>query len=303
MPGQPDALLAKKVRLSLVTSGRDLVDHQLTPNSRQLGSPPLVVADPDFDQVSGFASDVCPLTTAYQHQRSRDMGGLKVWQPLPGTAKEGRQLAELLGGLLHSGEAATTIAVQQARGPRVLHIATHGFFLPDQSEPPAGPEQVLKPPQCNDLLANFRGEDPLLRSGLVFAGANHPAADPEEDDGYLTAQEAIHLDLQGTELVTLSGCDTGRGDIHTGEGVYGLQRALIVAGARSLLLSLWAVPDEATCEFMVRFYTLLKQGAGRNEALVAVQKEFRQHNNIVWRHPYYWGAWQLIGDTGPIEGL
>jgi CHAT domain-containing protein len=70
-----------------------------------------------------------------------------------------------------------------------------------------------------------------------------------------------------------------------------------------MLLSLWAVPDEATCEFMVRFYTLLKHGAGRYEALVSIQREFRHHENVVWRHPFYWGAWQLIGDGGPIEGL
>jgi CHAT domain-containing protein len=229
------------------------------------------------------------------------MGALKAWAPLPNSAIEGQQISQLLGASLHTGSHATTITVQQAQRPRVLHIATHGFFLPDQSEPQE--RQSWMALDGHDLLARFRGEDPMLRSGLVFAGANHPVADPSEDDGYLTAQEAVHLDLQGTELVTLSACDAGSGDIRTGEGVYGLQRALIVAGARSMLLSLWPVPDAATCEFMVRFYTLLKQGAGRFEALVAVQRQFRQHDNVRWRHPYYWGAWQLIGDGGPISGL
>nr|WP_255143896.1 tetratricopeptide repeat protein [Synechococcus sp. EJ6-Ellesmere] len=300
LPHQPDQLLVETVNIRLVTSGRDLLDHHRTPESISSEGPGLVVADPSFDQSSGSSSQEPPDIASHQW-RSRDMGALTVWKPLPGTAKEGKQLAELLGASLLTGTAATTLAVQQTQRPRVLHIATHGFFLADQSEMQT--EQPWLPAEGNDLLARFRGEDPMLRSGLVFAGANHPVSDPQDDDGYLTAQEAVHLDLQGTELVTLSACDAGRGDIHAGEGVYGLQRALIVAGARSMLLSLWQVPDEATCEFMVRFYTLLKQGAGRYEALVAVQREFRHHDNFVWRHPYFWGAWQLIGDWRPIEDL
>lgn len=299
LPGDPEQLLAETVQLHLVTSGRDLVDRSGLQRGANGVQPALVVADPAFDHSAAPSSP----ESGGNLSRSRDMGSLKVWQPLPGTAREGKELAALLGADLRAGAAATTLAVEQAQHPLVLHIATHGFFLPDQDEAQAGPAQPWLPLQGHDLLANFRGEDPLLRSGLVFAGANHPVANPEDDDGYLTAQEAVQLALQGTELVTLSACDTGRGDVHTGEGVYGLQRALIVAGARSLLLSLWQVPDEATCEFMLRYYTLLKQGAGRFEALVTVQREFRQHDNVVWRHPFYWGAWQLLGDGGPIEGL
>jgi CHAT domain-containing protein len=259
-----------------------------------------VVADPSFDLKPGTPSPRDSDSSNHQ-LRSRDIGKLYAWEPLPGTAKEGREVAKLLGAQLLTGCDANTVAVQKAQRPRYLHIATHGFFLPDQ------PEQLPVQPWLSldrqDLLASFSGEDPMLRSGLVFAGANHPPADPDDDDGLLTALEAVHLDLQGTELVTLSACESGSGDIRTGEGVYGLQRAFIVAGARSLLLSLWPVPDDATCAFMLNFYTSLKEGLGRYEALVAVQQEFRLHENIVWRHPYYWGAWQLIGDGSPIEGL
>lgn len=300
LPGEPDRLLVETVTLQLLTSGRELLDQHQPAGAPSAVADPIVVAAPAFDQ--GFPSiDQVPQDSVDHQPRSRDMGALKAWAPLPNSAIEGQKIAELLGATLHTGSQATTVTVQQAQRPRVLHIATHGFFLPDQSEPQE--HQSWLPLDGHDLLARFRGEDPMLRSGLVFAGANHPVADPSEDDGYLTAQEAVHLDLQGTELVTLSACDAGSGDIRTGEGVYGLQRALIVAGARSMLLSLWPVPDAATCEFMVRFYTLLKQGAGRFDALVAVQREFRQHTNERWRHPYYWGAWQLIGDGGPIEGL
>jgi CHAT domain-containing protein len=228
------------------------------------------------------------------------MNSLGGWKPLPGTAEEGRQVAELLGAALLVEADATTINLQRAFRPKVLHTATHGYFLPNQ--PDSDADSIVLHLDSFGPLGNFRGEDPMLRSGLVLAGADHPDSNPN-DDGYLTALEATHLDLQGTELVTLSACDTGRGDIRTGEGVYGLQRALIVAGARSMLLSLWKVPDDATCDFMVRFYTLLKQGAGRYEALVAVQREFRNHRNPIWRDLSYWGAWQLIGDWRPIEGL
>lgn len=300
LPKQPDQLLVDAVSLRLVSSGRDLLDHPFTSERTAPAGSVLVVADPAFDLDPGASSPEDPDSSAPQ-LRSRDMQIFHSWEPLPGTAKEGREVAELLDAQLLTGSEATTLAIQKAHRPRILHIATHGFFLPDQAEQlQVQPWLSLDRP---DLVASFSGEDPMLRSGLVFAGANHPGTDPDEDDGYLTAMEAVHLDLRGTELVTLSACDSGSGDIHTGEGVYGLQRAFIVAGARSLLLSLWPVPDDATCAFMFRFYTFLKEGFGRYEALTSVQREFREHENIVWRHPYYWGAWQLIGDGRPIEGL
>ena len=165
----------------------------------------------------------------------------------------------------------------------------------------------------------------MLNSGIVLAGANRSlrpdrapavsasaslsqASQTNTDDGYLTAKEAAQLQLRGTELVVLSACDTASGDQQSGEGLYGLQRALSVAGARSTLLSLWKVDDAATLEFMVRFYKRLKSGQGRSDSLAAVQAEFR--SGLVkgpkgedWTHPYYWAAWQLVGDWRPISGL
>lgn len=293
-PGEPARWLTDTVAITLLTSGRDLLDVGDPIKSEGTS---VVVANPSFDH-SIVASGI---PDSEGGGRSRDMGSLEAWDLLPGTAEEGLRVAELLDASLLMESEATTINLQRAVHPRILHAATHGYFLPDQPDP--DPEGSMR--QIHDSfspLASFRGEDPMLRSGLVLAGANNPEANPH-DDGYLTALEATHLDLQGTELVTLSACDTGRGDIRTGEGVYGLQRALIVAGARSMLLSLWKVPDDATCAFMVRFYTLLKQGAGRYEALVGVQREFRNHSNPIWRDIYYWGAWQLIGDWRPIDGL
>jgi CHAT domain-containing protein len=130
---------------------------------------------------------------------------------------------------------------------------------------------------------------------LVFAGANQPDANPD-DDGYLTAAEATAMDLEGTELVTLSACETGLGGVRSGEGVYGLQRSLAVAGARSTLLSLWKVDDGLTVSFMERYYSRLKAGEGRADALRNTQSEFRNTKISTYNDIRVWGAFQLSGD-------
>ena len=139
----------------------------------------------------------------------------------------------------------------------------------------------------------------LQRSGIVLAGANQPCRPPEQD-GFLTAAEVIGMDLEGTELTTLSACQTGLGDVRSGEGVYGLQRALAVAGSRSSLLTLWKVGDAGTQAFMAEYYKRLRRGEGRAEALAATQAFFRRHTNEEYRHVYWWGAFQLSGDWRPL---
>ncbi len=245
----PAVTEGQQVQLRILTSGRDLLRLR-SPGPG--GQRALVLAAPDF-------------------------GSPGQWQPLPATAAEGRWIAERLGAALYQGSAATTVVLQEARGPRVLHIASHGFFTTGSG-------------------------DPLLNSGIVLAGANRSR--PAGDDGYLTAKEAAQLQLDGTELVVLSACDTASGTLQTGEGVYGLQRALTVAGARSTLLSLWKVDDDATAAFMQRYVALLKRGMGRMEALTAVQQEFRSNPpEPDWADHKFWAAWQLTGDGGPIPGL
>ena len=248
-------------------------------------------------------------------QRSAGLRGLTAWQPLAGTEQEARQLAPLLGGgAVISGPAATASVVLGQRAPRILHIATHGFFLADQpfAEANAGggpaatgpgglPVAGGGAPAERSAPATPSREDPLQRSGLVFAGANRPEANPS-DDGYLTAAEATAMDLEGTELVTLSACETGLGGVRSGEGVYGLQRSLAVAGARSTLLSLWKVDDGLTATFMQSFYQRLKAGEGRAEALRNTQAEFRDNKNSTYNDIRVWGAFQLSGDWRPLKG-
>src|SRR5262249_39953212 len=144
------------------------------------------------------------------------------------------------------GAAATEGALKAVHGPKVLHLATHGFFLPEGS-------------------AAEIHEDPLLRSGLVLAGANKLASG--DDDGILTALEASGLDLSGTRLVVLSACETGIGKVTNGDGVYGLRRALAIAGAESVVMTLWQVDDLATKELMAGYYAKLRAGQPRGAAL------------------------------------
>jgi CHAT domain-containing protein len=188
----------------------------------------------------------------------------------------------------------------------VLHLATHGFFLhegacqsawasargigglAETSRPEAGQE----PP--------IAGENPLLLSGLALAGANRrAAAGTDEDDGILTAEEVAALDLSGVEWVVLSACETGVGDIRAGEGVFGLRRAFQVAGAGTLIASLWSVDDQATQSWMKALYE------GRLEAHLDTVEAVRHANLTVLAdrraqrqstHPFYWGAFVAAGD-------
>lgn len=302
-PQQLGTPLAKVVQLRLLTTGRELVRlQQPAPPSTAA----LVMANPSYDRANARPAQATrPDTDSNGAQRRSAELGSSRWTPLPATQREGQQVASLLGSGLISGAAATTTNLQRQKGPALLHIASHGFFVADSEKEPAKPFLALQ--DQSTLLQPLRGEDPQLRSGLVFAGANQPDADPN-DDGYLTAAEAVNLNLKGTQLVVLSACSTGQGDVRTGEGVYGLQRSLTVAGARSTLLSLWKVDDAATAEFMSRFYKRLKAGEGRADALAAVQSEFRSGavrgpSGEDWSPPYYWAAWQLVGDWRPIQEL
>jgi CHAT domain-containing protein len=141
------------------------------------------------------------------------------------------------------------------------------------------------------------GENPLLRSGIALAGANERHSGANED-GILTALEVAQLDLHGTELVVLSACDSGIGDVQNGEGVYGLRRALVLAGAQTQVTSLWKVSDEATRTLMVDFYQRLLKGEGRSAALRHAQLAMLANPELA--HPYYWASFVPIGNWAPL---
>jgi CHAT domain-containing protein/Flp pilus assembly protein TadD len=191
----------------------------------------------------------------------------------------------------HLWEDALEEAMKEVNSPRVLVISTHGYFLEDVKR--ANEEGMLLGMQAERVI-----ENPLLRSGLMFAGcqgtlSNDSTARSEKaDNGILTAYEAMNLDLDNTELVVLSACETGLGEVKNGEGVYGLQRAFQVAGARTIIMSLWKVSDEATQELMTAFFDNWLSGMTKQEAFKKAELQVKAHYPV----PYYWGAFVMVGE-------
>ena len=170
--------------------------------------------------------------------------------------------------------------------PQILHIASHGYFMTDLSE--TGNAARVYGTHTQSIAAN-----PLLRSGLLLAGAEYSILNSPElkaEDGILTAYEAMNLRLNGTELVVLSACETGLGDIRNGEGVYGLQRSFLIAGAQSVMMSLWNVNDSSTAELMTLFYQNWLSGQSKHQALKQAQLSVKQQR----ADPYYWGGFVLV---------
>jgi CHAT domain-containing protein len=197
-----------------------------------------------------------------------------------------------------TGSRATEAAFKaEAPGRRVLHVATHGFFLGQQCESaldsPAGSTPAA-------AAARTARENPLLLSGLVLAGANLRHARPEDqDDGVLTAEEVASLNLRGVEWAVLSGCDTGAGEVRAGEGVMGLRRAFQVAGARTVIMSLWPVEDQTTGEWMRILYQgrltkRLSTADAVRQASLAVLRQRRARG--LSAHPFHWAAFVATGD-------
>ena len=144
-------------------------------------------------------------------------------------------------------------------------------------------------------------ENPLLRSGLALAGVNQLLGRADQgDDGVLTALEAAGLDLWGTKLVVLSACDTGVGEVKNGEGVFGLRRALSMAGSETQVISLWPVSDLGARDLMIEYYKALERGDGRGDGLRRVQLEMLKRKGR--RHPFYWASFIQSGEWANLEG-
>jgi CHAT domain-containing protein len=373
-------------RISYVSAGRDVLRFGAASDRRP--AEPVVAADPDFDLGMGTHAHqpvqqetakpaarggfwarlfgrrsaaparapapepaARPAPTAQAPARlSRDLDrGRYHFLRLPGTRAEGERVGRRLGVTPLLAGAALEGRLKACRSPRILHLATHGFFLPDQQLDLGHLSgRNLEPALAGDSagLGRLSGpgmENPMLRSGLALAGANtflRGGTLPDEaEDGLLTAEDVAGLDLLDTELVVLSACETGLGEVHAGEGVLGLRRAFIVAGAKTLVMSLWKVPDLATAFLMERFYdNLLTRGLERDLALSQAQRATRDatvgqlkpewltpemierlaasdaqarrrledlaakpDDHRPFEHPAYWGAFICQGDTAPLR--
>jgi CHAT domain-containing protein/Flp pilus assembly protein TadD len=282
--------LVERYSFTYLTSGRDLL--RFRPEG-QMAKAPVIVADPDFgerpaDRKAASSTGILDLTEAY-------------FPPLAATAQEARALKAILPqATVLTKDQATETALKQIASPNVLHIATHGFFLADKPEDAAETERQRKLLQQTGDLASLGGrlENPLLRSGLGLAGANLRKSG--DDDGILTAMEVAGLNLWGTKLVVLSACETGVGEVRTGEGVYGLRRALVLAGAETQVMSLWPVSDQGTRDLMIGYYKRLQAGEGRSEAMRQVQ--LRMLKDPRRRHPFYWASFIVSGEWANLDG-
>lgn len=312
IPSPDGKLQMERYDLRFLSSTKDILRHSQA--QAQTTSSAVLIGDPTFDltQAQQLAAmhklqeppSVSPVLLAVNlpPNLTRDGGSGSTLPRLPGTGAEVSAIAALMqqhewSVHMYTGDLAMKKAVETVNSPRILHIATHGFFLPDSqrgSVPGTGGTAVA---------------DPMLRSGLYFAGADRTLAGKPSsdgvDNGVLTAVEASNLNLASTELVVLSACNTGRGDVKTGEGVFGLRRALQEAGARDVLMSLWSVPDKETRQLMKRFYAKWLAGTEIHEALKEAQLEMRDkvklsHDGkdlrITGVHLFCWG----VNGTAPV---
>jgi tetratricopeptide (TPR) repeat protein len=286
--------------LQLVGSTKDLVKTKPA-TTKSLSA--LLIGNPAYSADSTqLASAAMPFknpntTDAYLPDNTRS--ATYQLKELPATQAEIDSIGAVLtkqGYRVHaySGKQAVEEVVKSADSPRILHLATHGAFLADPSPDKQDNTRLLM-----GMDMQRATENPLLRSQLYFSGAQETLSgkyplDATYDNGILTAYEAVNLNLRGTELVVLSACETGLGEVRNGEGAFGLQRAFQVAGARSVMMSLWKVSDSATSLFMSTFYRQWLQTGDKRQAFKATQQVLRANPN--YKHPYFWGAFVLVGE-------
>ncbi len=322
-------LLMDEYTISYLSVGRDVLRSQAQPT--RTANVPLVIADPDFD----LASDQTSIIRDRKAEFVNTLGSVHLSRA-PGTRFLGESVAQKLkNARLYLDSEAISTRLTTNPCPSIMLIATHGLFLPDsQQQSPALEHNLLS----GERFSTVKVENPMMRSGLAFAGANtwlSGATLPTPvGKGFVFAQDIASLDLWANELTVLSACDTARGDIKIGEGVFGLRRAFAVAGTKTLVMSLWKVPDKATALLMKHFFDNLQSGMGRADALQNAQAYIRkitvnqlrqsalgievlkellgvrelsasskidcQEKDTPLEHPFYWGAWICQGDTNSV---
>lgn len=255
--------LIDELEIVQVSSTKDLLHFS---SSSEIPKKALLVGRPTY-KIGGSAQPVLSSST-----RSFEL--LSNVSDLPGTQEEIEEISKLLAKknletqvLLKDN--ATEKEIKLALNNELVHIATHGFFLDDANE----------------------GVDPMLSSGLLLAGVSNRQKGTESEDGILTAYEIMNLSLSNLKLVVLSACETGLGEVSSGEGIYGLQRAFFVGGVETLVMSLWKVDDAATRDLMIEFYKEYLKSGNRKESFTTAQKKLKKK----YKDPIYWGAFVMIG--------
>jgi CHAT domain-containing protein len=283
-----------------LSTGRDLIRLQDHPWS---GNGLLAIGDPDFDM-----SLTSPTATSIRSSGSSairfpssgtDLTG-RAPTLLPGTRTEINAVSALWSQnrpgpvlVLCGADATEENFKRSASGRQVIHIATHGFYHSDVDRPLDATQQLSGEP---DVRIN---NNPFLQCGFLLAGANQNSAGVRtmtREDGIVTAEEVLGLNLEGTDLVVLSVCESGLGDVKSGEGVYGLRRAFQIAGARTIISALWRVDDRSTAEFMDGLFEFRDEAMPRLLQRIAGNRLSELRSTGKSDHPFYWAAFVSTGD-------
>jgi tetratricopeptide (TPR) repeat protein len=289
--------LCEEKDIHLVSSGRAFVDQRLYGSRTCTDQTAFLMGSPDFEATVESTDQEAFFSPAMTYATMRDLSDAGTFKaiPLPATLREVESIGTSLSAAnwdveLYTGVNASEDQLKKISSPRILHMATHGFFMEDIEQREETSTRML------GMDRERVAENPLLRSGLLLAGCNRTFEDSTlisgGDNGILTAYEAGLLNLRNTDLVVLSACETGRGEVRIGEGVHGLRKAMTDAGAQHILMSLWKVDDRVTSEYMQTFYGHYAQGKSIRESYNLTRNEIKQK----YPQPYYWGAFVLVGE-------
>ncbi|HKY44142.1 MAG TPA: CHAT domain-containing tetratricopeptide repeat protein [Pyrinomonadaceae bacterium] len=273
LPLDAQRYLIDEFDISFLGAGRDVLRFAKQADVKHTA--PVVLGGADFNlhlptpNEEGVDSD----STS---SRAKTLQGTKLrFGELAGAEAEAAEVASLVkGAVLLSKDTATASVLRELKSPLLLHLATHGFFLP---------------PATDD---SNKFESPMISSGLALSGANTWLKGEGLADGLLVAEDVATLNLLETDLVVLSACESGLGGVVAGEGVFGLRRAFFAAGVRTIVMSLWQVPDQETKELMIHFYSALLEGVTKSEALRQAKLAIKR----LHPHPFYWGSFICEGD-------
>ena len=302
LPVNENQTFGQKYKIHILNSPSELIDYTATSFDKKEKLDFILYGGIDYDKKINISSQSIPVERNLIHVDEEIMAlqtrsGISSFGYLLGTKNEIENIRTLanksnLNAVIFEDKNATEESIKQLDGratPFVLHLATHGFFFPDP---------VIE--SSNDKLF-FEGkskifkssDDPMMRSGLVFSGANkywgQSNENQAEDDGILTANEISNLDLSACQLVVLSACETGLGEVKGSEGVFGLQRAFKMAGVKNIIMSLWKVPDTQTAELFNIFYSECFAGKTIHEAFKIAQSIMKEKYS-----PYYWAGFVLL---------